>query len=696
MKKYLRLGLVVIFVVTAILIVQANEEKIYFKNELIKNHIYIEPPGLRAANKAKEFFADDSQPIEGNSAITIHPGWPKTFAYGKGIGWCGPVRMIESDLDGDGKGEIVTTMQFWDKGLIFKENGDVLNSFFSPQTLIEKLSLGDIDNNKKNEIVNFSYENDYAVPFLYVFNWFGDLKFKKNLSPNIAANMPILADLNNDNKDEIIIKSGMIGQTALQILDGSGDIISKFFTRIEENIASIFEINPVIGNFDNDTDLEIVVPLWNDENNKNKTYIEIYNLDGTPVPGWENVAIPDLIYNPVCGDLNGDGQDEIIACGWKGALFILGNDGKLILNKSFSNGQAVGSPAIGDINNDGKPEIVFNLANNFGPTSLLAIDWQGEIVLEKKISNHSFFSPLIGDMDDDGIPDIIFGNYDYIYAFNWQGNDISGFPIEVNGKTGFMIEGPGPSICDIDHDGKIELTYTKDNGDAREFTLNVLDIDSPYNPATMEWPMHQHDPGHSGRYVGIRNMTVTLPNGGEKWTEGSSHAIIWRSPGTTAKVNIDCSTNKGGSWTSVVAGTANSGSYAWTVPNTPSTTCLIRISNAAKASDTDVSNSVFSILMNIDLLAERREVRAFSIVRQYGQIQFLVDASSVQVAQYRLMRRQGSVEFVLLKTIAPSELQNNQFQMQDKYLEKDIPYTYRVEAYDAGGQLIGISMDKTI
>jgi hypothetical protein len=50
----------------------------------------------------------------------------------------------------------------------------------------------------------------------------------------------------------------------------------------------------------------------------------------------------------------------------------------------------------------------------------------------------------------------------------------------------------------------------------------------------------------------------------------------------------------------------------------------------------------------------------------------------------------------LLKAIAPSELHDNQFQMQDKYLEKGIPYTYLVEAYDDAGQLIGISSEKTI
>jgi hypothetical protein len=107
-------------------------------------------------------------------------------------------------------------------------------------------------------------------------------------------------------------------------------------------------------------------------------------------------------------------------------------------------------------------------------------------------------------------------------------------------------------------------------------------------------------------------------------------------------------------------------------------------------------NGPNSGLMNLDLQAERREIRAFSIVRQYGSIRFSGASSDVPVSQYRLMRRKGNEGFITLKTIALSELQNNQFQMQDKYLEKDVPYIYRVEAYDDAGKLIGISSEKTI
>jgi hypothetical protein len=107
-------------------------------------------------------------------------------------------------------------------------------------------------------------------------------------------------------------------------------------------------------------------------------------------------------------------------------------------------------------------------------------------------------------------------------------------------------------------------------------------------------------------------------------------------------------------------------------------------------------NNLTPILLDLDLQAERREIRAFSFMRQYGAIQFLGANPDYPIAQYRLMRCKGDEGFVLLQTIAPSELHNNQFQMQDKYLEKDIPYTYRVDAYDATGELIGTSVEKTI
>ena len=197
--------------------------------------------------------------------------------------------------------------------------------------------------------------------------------------------------------------------------------------------------------------------------------------------------------------------------------------------------------------------------------------------------------------------------------------------------------------------------------------------------------------------IGLSGIIVTSPNGGENWAMGTFHDITWWiTSGTIAKVRIEISTDKGSIWSDVIASATNIGSYHWTIPNILSRQCLIRISDAVNASVSDVSNSVFSIFMSLDLQVERREIKAYSIVRQYGQIHFLGGNPAVPVAQYRIIRHKGTGGFILLKTVTPSELQNNQFQMQDKYLEKDTQYTYKVEAYGAAGQLVGYSAEKTI
>ena len=91
------------------------------------------------------------------------------------------------------------------------------------------------------------------------------------------------------------------------------------------------------------------------------------------------------------------------------------------------------------------------------------------------------------------------------------------------------------------------------------------------------------------------DLALVSPNGGENWDRRRIHDITWTSTGTIANVNIDYSTDSGGSWVPMVADTANDGTYAWTVPSTPSTTCLVRVSDAANNDPSDSSNTVFSI-----------------------------------------------------------------------------------------------------
>ncbi|MCI0493632.1 S8 family serine peptidase [candidate division KSB1 bacterium] len=89
-------------------------------------------------------------------------------------------------------------------------------------------------------------------------------------------------------------------------------------------------------------------------------------------------------------------------------------------------------------------------------------------------------------------------------------------------------------------------------------------------------------------------LVVTAPNGGENWQTGTSHDITWTSEGTSGTVNIEYSTDNGALWKPVATNTTDDGIHAWTVPNDPSSNCLIKIADT-DGSPTDQSDAVFSI-----------------------------------------------------------------------------------------------------
>ena len=93
----------------------------------------------------------------------------------------------------------------------------------------------------------------------------------------------------------------------------------------------------------------------------------------------------------------------------------------------------------------------------------------------------------------------------------------------------------------------------------------------------------------------VEPLAVVSPNGGESWDVGSTHAVTWTVDASLGPMRIECSTNNGATWTTVVASTPNTGSYSWTLSNTPSASCRIRISEAADGDPADSSDGLFTI-----------------------------------------------------------------------------------------------------
>ena len=90
------------------------------------------------------------------------------------------------------------------------------------------------------------------------------------------------------------------------------------------------------------------------------------------------------------------------------------------------------------------------------------------------------------------------GDNSKIYAFDKNGNLIEGWPKSIEGS--FMYS--SPFLGDIDNDNEVDLIVAgySLNYDKKVKKLYVWNLNNPYNPETMEWPMFQHDSQHTGFY----------------------------------------------------------------------------------------------------------------------------------------------------------------------------------------------------
>ncbi len=89
------------------------------------------------------------------------------------------------------------------------------------------------------------------------------------------------------------------------------------------------------------------------------------------------------------------------------------------------------------------------------------------------------------------------------------------------------------------------------------------------------WNMHSF-------LVGVTppEITLTNPTGGESWDAGTEQDITWFTTtggGTITGVDIEYSTDAGTYWTTIVTGTADNGSYTWTVPDVPTNEARVRV-----------------------------------------------------------------------------------------------------------------------
>lgn len=91
------------------------------------------------------------------------------------------------------------------------------------------------------------------------------------------------------------------------------------------------------------------------------------------------------------------------------------------------------------------------------------------------------------------------------------------------------------------------------------------------------------------------SLSLIYPNGSELWEVGKAPFISWQSQ-SIANVTLEYSIDNGANWMAIATVPASSQKYSWTVPNTVSTQCKVRISSGLLSGS---STAAFSIIPNV-------------------------------------------------------------------------------------------------
>jgi hypothetical protein len=471
---------------------------------------------------------------------TLKEGWPQRvpFYYDSqgGSYWSlGYLEPVVADINNDGYGEIIICRTSIPQQLqVYTLDGSLLwsSDIGEPESgnggnVILPI-IDDLNHDGFSEIIVYRFLLFKNYCHLYVFDHNGSvldgwpLVLPKEYHPSMLC-----ADINLDGYDEIIFKGNDANEVMLSIVDHTGTILSQWQLP-DIHWGSSLVATPAVANLDSDPELEIVCgsPSENAGYNSssgewiNEGYLDVFNLDGSELPGWPKYTDGIIFTSPVIGDINNDGKPEILvglqyagnAPDYRyGGLYAYDAAGNVLPGFPFEKGwNFCSAPSIADFDNDGDLEIVASRLGFY--TYVLHHDGTLAAGWPQQTTWNDYYSTIIGDINNDNILDIVTtagngfypstSNHGGVYAWGYDGTPLPGFPKATE------VDAQAPAcIADIDNDGNVEIIASSNwdyDWETSQYkfrgSLYIWDIDAAYNPSSMPWWTFHHDNQRTGLY----------------------------------------------------------------------------------------------------------------------------------------------------------------------------------------------------
>ncbi len=315
--------------------------------------------------------------------------------------------------------------------------------------------------------------------------------------PPPVNSVPVVLDLDGDGPQEIVL-AGEDGM--LYLISGKTNqvIWKKNLADYLKGYNKVYvEAGLAAGDLDNDGKIEVVIATGGRPISAAKpgaVIVLTYVGGATPFvlkAGWPRYAFDELggsggdhpdgvpdgfLSTPAIGDIDGDGQKEIVIGGMDRRMHAWHADGTYVNGWPIDRAKnlyrdTISSPALADLDNDGKAESIIGTNNYVKPACAnpyLFYVLRGDSTFfpgwPVQTTDNIASSPAVGDLDGDGFLDIVVGtgNYDEhcgqaadgnkVYAWNRFGQPLPGWPRPTAGNME-----TAPALGDIDGDNKLDV-----------------------------------------------------------------------------------------------------------------------------------------------------------------------------------------------------------------------------------------------